>query len=158
MLLMMMMIDTGLFGQEALKMAVVCIFSLGRTDLKILLKHAGGGGWEEGVLNKINFHSSPLLASFYLLGQDWRLHYRSIYTQACIVCTCTIHTYSANGNLNGFPASKYTTLFTLLYKISGKENRDQQGRNEYSLWGGWGTDFHMDEKGGWEGDRLCSSV
>lgn len=40
MLLMMMMIDTG---QEALKMAVVCIFSLGRTDLKILFEHRGGG-------------------------------------------------------------------------------------------------------------------
>ena len=87
MLLMMMMIDTGLPGQEAcliLKMAVVCIFSLGRTDLKILFEQGGGGG-REGFLNKVIFHSSPLLASFYLLGQDWRLHYRSIYTQACIV-------------------------------------------------------------------------
>lgn len=38
MLLMMMMIDTGLFGQEALKMAVVSIFRIGRTDLKIIFE------------------------------------------------------------------------------------------------------------------------
>lgn len=47
MLLTMMMIDTGLFGQEAcliLKMTVVSIFSIGRTDLKILFVHGGGGG------------------------------------------------------------------------------------------------------------------
>lgn len=60
MLLMMMMIDTG---QEALKMAVVCIFSLGRTDLKILFEHRGGGR-RCSKQNKLSFLSSTC---FFLL-------------------------------------------------------------------------------------------